>query len=312
MFKINIGIVGTSRIAEDHVKALLAIKEFNLYGITSRTNLKSPYFKKKYNFNTIYKSYIEMAKDPNIQAMVIVVSSDQSFKVIKDLIVYKKPFFTEKPAGINYEQSKKLYELYLKNKTPNIVGFNRRYYSVFEKGLRIINKKGGIKAINIEGHERFWKIKNNKKTNILNNWIYVNNIHVIDLIRFFGGDVKKFINTSKNFFEKFNDYHSVTIDYESNIIGNYTSYWNSPGGWSVKLFGDGITVVFDPLEKGYWMGKNLKKHLILPNKKDINHKAGFFKQMQVFKDLINLKKIKNISDLESSYKSMFLAKKLLS
>ena len=191
MFKINIGLIGTGNIAEEHIKIFKTMKNICLYGVTSKTNKFSNQIKLKYNFIKVFKNYNDMAIDKNIDALFIVVSPDQSFNVIKHIIKYKKPFFCEKPAGLSLYQSKILKDLYLKYKTPNLIGFNRRYYSVFKKGLDHLENNGGIRAINIEAHERFWKIKEIIKPNIKKKWQFANNIHMVDLILFFGGKIKK-------------------------------------------------------------------------------------------------------------------------
>ena len=79
-----------------------------------------------------------------------------------------------------------------KYKVKNMVGLNRRFYSIFKKGKNFLEKNGGIKGFVIEGHERFWKIKKLRNRQVYNNWIYANGIHTIDLIRFFGGEIRDF------------------------------------------------------------------------------------------------------------------------
>ena len=78
-----------------------------------------------------------------------------------------------------------------------MVCFNRRHYSIFKKGIEIINKNGKLLGISIEGHERFWKVEQNYSKKIKDKWIYANSIHTIDLLRFFGGDVKKVFSLKK-------------------------------------------------------------------------------------------------------------------
>ena len=66
MSKINLGVIGTSKIAQDHIKILKDLDEINLYGITSKTNKFSNVIKSKYKFNKIYDNYLEMVKDQSI------------------------------------------------------------------------------------------------------------------------------------------------------------------------------------------------------------------------------------------------------
>ena len=97
------------------------------------------------------------------------------------------------------------------------------------------------------------------------------------------------------------------MEYKSKAIGSYISHWNSPGGWSVNLFGEGITVRFKPLESGVWIDQNFVEHKIEPSRKDQSFKPGFFDQMLGFKKLIEKKKLfwPSVS-LEESFNTMKL------
>ena len=52
-------------------------------------------------------------------------------------------------------------------------------------------------------------------------------------------------------------------------IGTYQSNWYSPGGWLVKLYGEGVTVIFDPLESGYYKNTNNKLYILTNKQKKI-------------------------------------------
>ena len=87
-----------------------------------------------------------------------------------------------------------------------MVGFNRRYYSIFHKGLDVIDKHGRLLGVSIEGHERFWKIVNGGfPDTVKENWIYANSTHTIDLLRLLGGEIKSIHTLSKRLKEKNGD-----------------------------------------------------------------------------------------------------------
>lgn len=110
MSKINLGIIGSGMIAEEHLKVIKKINKFKVIGITSRTNNNCDFIAKKYKINNVYDNYLKMAKDKSIDALLVLVSVDQIYKVLNNIISFKKPFFTEKPPGLNIAQSKKLCE----------------------------------------------------------------------------------------------------------------------------------------------------------------------------------------------------------
>ena len=118
------------------------------------------------------------------------------------------PFFVEKPPGLNFSEIKKLCKKLKKYKLKNMVGYNRRYYSNFKKGLKLINDKGGLLGLIVEGHERFWKITDKISNVNRENWLYSNSSHTIDLLRFFGGEIKE-CSINPNFKE-----------YRSNVYNN--------------------------------------------------------------------------------------------
>ena len=108
MSKIHLGIIGAGFIANEHIKVVKNIKYFRIIGITSRTNKNSYYLAKKYNIDKVYKNYKDMAKDNKIDAFLVLVSADQVFNVLNNLISFKKPFFAEKPPGLSADQTFKL------------------------------------------------------------------------------------------------------------------------------------------------------------------------------------------------------------
>ncbi|MAT48418.1 MAG: hypothetical protein CMA27_01145 [Euryarchaeota archaeon] len=299
--KINIGIIGSGKITNEYLKILIKLKTFNLEGITSKTNKNSFKIAKRFKINKVYKNYKEMANSKNIDALFVLVSYNNIYKVTKEIIKYRKPIFIEKPPGLSLQETKKLFQLSKKHKVKNMVGLNRRYYSIFEKGKKIISSKGRLLGLSIEGHERAWS-----KNFRLNNWLFANSIHTLDLINFFGGNVdskKIYINKYKGL----NSNISCNFMFKSGALGLYQAFWYSPGGWSVKLYGEGVTVIFNPLEKGYYFLNDSKKRVILPDKIDLLYKPGFYKQIKVFENyILKNKKDKNMHDLKSCLKTITL------
>jgi len=286
MPRINLGIIGAGNIAEEHLKVIKNIANFEVVAITSRTLHKAKKLSKVYKIKEVFSDYKSMINRANIDALLILVSAESIYTVTKKIIPYKIPFFVEKPPGITFKESNILNNLLKKYKVNNMVGFNRRYYSNFHEGMKIINKNGKLLSVVIEGHERFWKLS--KKINNKNkkNWIYSNNSHMIDLIRFFGGEISSINSFSQRYVNKTADQFVAAIQFKNGCIGSYIANWFSPSGWSVKLFGNGVLVEFKPLEKGIWIDKKFKKHKIKMHINDIKYKPGFYNQMVAFKKML--------------------------
>jgi predicted dehydrogenase len=152
--------------------------------------------------------------------------------------------------------------------------------------MKIIKKHGKLLGILIEGHERFWLAKQKAKKFLLKKWMFANSIHTIDLLLFFGGKVKSISRFKKSYKEKKGDQFCSIIEFKSGTLGTYISNWYSPGEWSVKLFGEKVTVEFKPLEVASWIDSKFKRRKITPSKHDQKFKPGFYGQMLAFKKLI--------------------------
>lgn len=280
---IRLAIIGAGNIAKEHLNVICSIKEFKVISITSRTTQKAKILAKNYKIKKIYESIDTMLKVEKLDAVAVFVSAENMFEVLKKIIKYKITFFFEKPAALNFRQTMELHRLVKKYKVKNMVGLNRRFYSVFHKGVKFLNQKGGLKGLLVEGHERFWKIKSQNKF-VYDNWVYANSIHTLDLLRFFGGDIKHYKSFSYNE-KKFKNF-TISLKFKNKMVGTYISNWHSPGGWTATLFGKLYTIVFKPLEKGYIINHRFKTKKILPNQFDLKFKPGFYNQMLYFKNLV--------------------------
>ena len=136
MIKKNIGIIGCGNISIEYLKVLQKIKSFNVYGITSKTNKNCNKVAKQFSINKVFRNYLELASDTNIDIILVLVSYKSIYDVCSKIIKFQKPFFLEKPPGLSLSQAKHLSLLSYKFKVKNMIGLNRRYYSIFEKGKK--------------------------------------------------------------------------------------------------------------------------------------------------------------------------------
>ena len=283
--ELRIGVVGASHIATEHLKVLRAQKDVRLSGIFSRTRARAEELACNFDQLTVYDTLEKLIHDGGVDALLVLVSADQIYSMVKDACCFGIPLFIEKPPGLSPEETKELADLAEEHGVLSMVGFNRRYYSVFHKGLEIIRTHGALLGVTIEGHERFWKIVDRKSLLIRDHWLYVNSTHTIDLLRFFGGEPAKVHSFANSHIESGGDQFSATMRFDSGALGNYSSHWYSPGGWAVRLFGEGVTVEFKPLESARWIDTEFKSYDIAPDEVDLVFKPGFFRQMEAFVQL---------------------------
>lgn len=315
MKKVRLGLIGAGWIAAQHVKVINGLAdEVEALGVYSRTFTKAENFSKEFGIPLCARSIEELVQKVSPDALLVLVNADQVELVVRQLIErYRLPIFIEKPAGLTPEQNKGLCDLARSHRVNTMVGFNRRYYSIFHKGLDIIRQHGQLRGVSIEDHERMWRIRGSNKYSdeVLENWVYVNSTHMIDLLRFFGGEPRSVSAAIHSRIERKGDQVAAIMELDSGTIGNYSAHWYSPGGWRVVLYGDEVTVEFKPLESGWWIDKDLKVTEIIPDEADIKFKPGLYNQMKAFVALVREGRMDSFAlNLDGAYKTMLLAEKL--
>ena len=314
MSKLKLAIIGAGVMAKRHLGVLALMEDITVVGITSRTLSKAQVLATEYGISVCAPTIEEMIRQCHPDALLVLVSEDQTEQVVSAIMAYRLPLFIEKPPGLNLQQAEGLADLARRFNVMNMVGFNRRYYSVFHQGLDLIKKHGRLLGIAIQGHERIWlqhqATDKHFLDTILPNWIYANSTHTIDLIRFFAGEPQELKILSRSIKEPCGDQFVAAMSFANGTLGTYQAHWYSPGGWMVALYGEGITVEFKPLEKGIWIDQEFKSHDIVPQEMDVRFRSGLFAQMRAFINLAkNKEKAWPLSDLEDSLKTMRLAEK---
>ena len=310
----RIGIIGAGSMARQHLAVLRAVEGIQPVGIVSRTKSKAEDLAREYR-TSCFDHVDDLIKEARPDALMVLVSEDQMFTVASAVIPYGLPLFIEKPPGLVPEEAQQLVRLADEYKVKTMVGFNRRYYSVFHKGLEVIRRHGPLLGVMVEGHERFWRVRNSGKFKpaVMDQWIYANSTHTIDLLHFFGGTIQDVTALARAYKEPRGDQFGALVAFASGTIGQYQAYWYSPGGWRVVLYGDGVTVEFKPLEQGRWTDTDFKTHDIEPNAEDVRFKPGFYRQMKMFGEMVREgKQPWPILDLAGAYETMRLAQRIAS
>ena len=302
---IKIGIIGSGYISDFHIHVLKSFKSVNISAIYSRNINNAKYKAEKYKI-PFYTNKIKNFLNNKFDGIYILVSADQIYKYAKLILSNKIPVLIEKPPGLNIKELNELIKISKKNKTINLIGTNRRYYSIYKNVFKHINSNNKLISILIEGHENYWNIlKLNKSKRILSNWQYSNSIHTVDLINFFANSSVEKIITNKSTLKKHYNV-SALIKFKNGVNATYISNWSSPDKYSIKIFTEKKTFFIKPLEECYYLNKNFKKTNIIPDVVDKIYKPGFFKLSQNFISLINGRKYKwpdnNLQSIRPTYK----------
>ncbi|WP_159654624.1 Gfo/Idh/MocA family protein [Vibrio atypicus] len=100
--KIRWGIAGLGNIAQRFATALTQHCEHGeLYGVASRSQARSQEFTEQYGAHVSYDTYLEMAQDPNVEAVYIATVHPYHKPLAKLFLTHQKHVLVEKPAFTN-------------------------------------------------------------------------------------------------------------------------------------------------------------------------------------------------------------------
>jgi len=306
---VRLGIIGAGMVASHHLNVINAHPRAEAVGLVTRTKATAETFAKEHGIPHVSTSLREMVETTKPDALMVMVSPDNMHAVCREALGFGIPVFMEKPAGLTPELNRELAELADTHNIPNMVGYNRRFYSVFRKGKEVIERHGPLYGILVEGHERIGAVHASGRFSdeTIANWIFANATHTIDLLHFFGGDIESISANAGRWQEARGDQFSATLKFRNKAVGTYLANWLSPGGWRVVLYGDGVTVEFKPLETCTWTDREYKTHQIAPDSQDETFKPGFYDQLDRFIRLVTDESPTGHMDLRQSLKTMELA-----
>lgn len=289
-------IVGAGYMAEEYIKVLKYLK-IN-FDLISRGKKNVNRVSKKYNLNSYFGNFKKIKKNAYSQA-IICVNEESISKCIKKVAnLGIQSILVEKPGAKNFNDLKKIYQ-FVKLKRINLfIAFNRRFYESILEVKKIINKDNGIVSVTFSFTEWLDKIKKlNKKKFILENWFFMNSLHIVDLVFNLIGNPKKLYSISNRKYPPFRNsiFLGAGIS-KKNIPFTYHSNWLSAGRWSINLFTSKRKIILSPIEEIKFIKKNKTKIVIHKFNKKFDHKfkPGLMKMVMSFLgDKKNLQKIEN-------------------
>ena len=308
--KINVGVLGSGNIAREHIKVFKDIKEFEIVGVVGRGKKNINKTKKNYSKLIFFKSLKELFNNVKIDLLVICINEDLIIKNYKEILKYNCIFLFEKPLGINYSETKKIYQ-YSRNKKI-FISLNRRFYCSTILALKLFKKikNNNPKTIFINDSQDIQRIKKMGLSKKLSeNLMYTNSIHLVDYINIF---IREKILTIKNIIKfkkkKPKDVLSY-IKFSKNSNAIYKANWSENERWLINIYSKKLNVNFKPLEKLkiiFPENIKIKKNYDI---KDRIYKPGLFNQAVEILELFKNKK-NNLVTFGDYLKSVEIVKKI--
>ena len=135
MIPVKLGIIGCGIAARDlHLPALQKLKhQFKITMVCNHTEPKAKDFAEMVGSVPYVLDYRELLKNPDVEAVDIVLPIHLNYKVTKDALKAEKHVIVEKPLAANLSQAKKMLDFEKQYPHVMMVAENFRYRSTFHR-----------------------------------------------------------------------------------------------------------------------------------------------------------------------------------
>jgi len=286
----NVVIVGPGGIAKDYAKVVKALNT-NAIAI-GRNKERCDLFEKETGLKCISTPLETYLKTIDIAStyFIISVNTENLGFVMRDLISKgAKHILVEKPAGIDKEDIGLTIKLLEGKNVFPFVAYNRRFYSSFQKAIKLIEQQGGLLSFSFEFTEWVHELANyNKTKEALEHWLLGNSSHVIDVAFFIGGLPKEMHSYTSG--SDIISWHPTGAQFAGagittkGVIFSYQANWASAGRWGVEFNTTEGKLILRPMEKLFFQkkGELTINEIELDNKLDVEFKPGLYKQVEAF------------------------------
>ena len=108
---LNVGIMGTGRIASVLAETMVQMPEVCLYGAASRSLEKAEDFAARFSIKKAYGSYEELAADSEVQLIYVATPHSEHSRNARLCLEHGKHVLCEKSFAANYSQAKEMIDL---------------------------------------------------------------------------------------------------------------------------------------------------------------------------------------------------------
>ncbi len=277
----SIALIGVGRMAALHAQAIGTIPGLRIVSCASRSMERAEAFARKHNIPRP-RLFHELLERPEADALWVVAPAMVMAELAVQLNATGLPLFLEKPAGLDLGESRAAAAAIT---APHMVGLNRRFYEIIGKGRDLIAEAGGLRAIEVHMPEDIRSLPDKHAIRVKEQWQFANSIHLIDLFRFFAGDVAS-VETHNEQRDGWDRSYTAFIGFSEGAKGIFNAQWYAPGGWRITLYAEDLSITYQPIERAIVMRRGADPEILEPQGPDREIKAGLHGQAEAFLELL--------------------------
>ncbi len=175
-----------------------------------------------FGVSKIYTNHLKMVEKENLDGVVVCINAAGHPPVVKDILKAGVDVFVEKPTSVTVEESEEILQLSRETGRFVMVDHQKRRSTAYRKAMEIVNSPsfGQVTMIESKMHGHIYE----NLFNCMMEW----QIHNIDIVRAFAGDVKEVVARMCRLAENRASI-ALLLTFENGAVA--TLNWGSEAGW---------------------------------------------------------------------------------
>lgn len=252
--KLNWGIAGCGRFSEHtFLPALDFLRKSSLVSVFSNSAKRSKEISDKFGATAHFTNYDEFLKSDINTVYIGSVNSDHFYQV-KKAAEAGKNILCEKPLTNNSEQAEELIDVCEKNNVLLAVNYVHRFHPLVIKAKEILDSQmlGKLTSIHMNFNIDIPPSNNFRFNKSLSGGGALRDLgtHMIDLMRFFGGEIISIEGVMDNIIYKseVEDFASAILKFNTSGYGHFCASFNNKKGFNrIEILGHNGALSIDNL-----------------------------------------------------------------
>ena len=252
--RIKWGVAGCGRYSElTFIPVLEFLRKSSLESLFSNSPKRAKELYDKYGATSHFSNYDEFLKS-DINAVYIGSVNADHYEQVKKAAEAGKNILCEKPLAISSSQAEELVKICEKNNVLLAVNYVHRFHPLVLKAKEIIDSQmlGKLTSIHMNFNIDIPPSNNFRFNKDLSGGGALRDLgtHLIDLMRFFGGEIQTIDGVMDNIIYKseVEDFVSAIIKFKSNGYGHFCVSFNNKKGFNrIEILGHKGAISIDNL-----------------------------------------------------------------
>ncbi len=242
--KLKWGIAGCGKFAENaFIPTIQLIRKNQVVSLFSNSKERANELAKKFGIANTFSDYDEFLKS-DINCIYVSSANSHHYEQVVKAAKAGKHILCEKPLSINSLEAEKMVKTCEENGVQLAVNYVFRFNPLVRKAKELINNDyiGKLVSMNLNFNTDFEPGTNFRFNKLLSGGGAIRDLgtHMIDLLRFFGGEIKRIDGFTDNVIYKsdVDDFASAIVQFENGGYGYFNVSFNNKKAFNrVEILG---------------------------------------------------------------------------